>query len=219
MDAVRAIDTAKTMFKCATSIQGFLCKTSTRLGEAEEGTEPSDEPIPTAMVSKRVPIGNVKDSAAFQPKKRIVQAVNACLGGDVSSTSPLLHNITLHIYQYEVAMVAGPTGCGKSTFLKSLLEQTTLLSGELRSNIDLVGYCSQEPWLQHVSIRENIIGYADFDLRWYKSVTHACLLQEDFSQLPCSDLSVVGNNGLTLSRGQRCRIVCICFPFIEFLDF
>ena len=63
----------------------------------------------------------------------------------------------------------------------------------------------QTAWLQHGTIRDNIIWGAVFDEQCYKNVLFACALNEDLEELG-GDLVGVGENGHTLSGGQRARV-------------
>lgn len=46
---------------------------------------------------------------------------------------------------------------------------------------------------------------AVFDEQWYKSVLYACALNDDLAELG-GDLVGIGENGHTLSGGQRARV-------------
>ena len=73
-----------------------------------------------------------------------------------------------------------------------------------------IAYCAQNPWILNGTIRENICGFAgevDIDEQWYQSVVHACALDKDLEVLPDGDRSLVGIRGVTLSGGQRSRVV------------
>lgn len=67
------------------------------------------------------------------------------------------------------------------------------------------GYVPQTPWLQRGTIRDNIVWGNVFDEKFYKSVLFACALNDDLMALG-GDLVGVGENGRTLSGGQRARI-------------
>lgn len=68
-----------------------------------------------------------------------------------------------------------------------------------------IAYCSQEPWLPNLSIRNVIQGASNFDEIWYQEVINACCLDTDIDRLPQKDMTTVGSKGARLSGGQRQR--------------
>jgi len=105
-----------------------------------------------------------------------------------------------------VTMILGPVGCGKSTLLKAILGEIVPKNGTVGVNTPFIGYCSQAPWLQNATIRANIIGPNEFDREWYRTIIHTCALEEDISQMPQKDLTLIGSRGITLSGGQKHRV-------------
>jgi multiple sugar transport system ATP-binding protein len=57
-------------------------------------------------------------------------------------TTPVLHNIDLHIAHGELVVLVGPSGCGKSTLLRVLCGLEAVSSGELRIDKDVVNTLS-----------------------------------------------------------------------------
>jgi ATP-binding cassette, subfamily C (CFTR/MRP), member 1 len=106
-----------------------------------------------------------------------------------------------------VWMVSGPVGSGKSTLLKSILGETNLREGTIDLQSNLIGYCAQTPWLQNRSVKENIIGTNLEDEAWYRHVVYTCDLDSDVSQMPNGHDTQVGNRGISISGGQKHRIV------------
>ncbi|KAK2616711.1 hypothetical protein QQS21_000323 [Conoideocrella luteorostrata] len=119
---------------------------------------------------------------------------------------PVLLNVNLKIRHGTFTIVVGPVGSGKSTLLGSILGETLVTEGSAERNFGTVGYCSQTPWMQSHTIRENIVGSTVFDKDWYATVIWACGLEGDLSRLAQGDRTAVGNNGLKLSGGQKQRI-------------
>ncbi|KAL1621164.1 hypothetical protein SLS54_005659 [Diplodia seriata] len=124
----------------------------------------------------------------------------------VDRTRPLLHDITLEIDEDSFIMVIGKVASGKSVLLQSLICETGLFSGTLKSNGSGIAFCPQTPWLRNATLRENILGESDFEQSWYESVTRACGLKRDFAELKGGDASMVGSRGISLSGGQKNRI-------------
>nr|VZI16692.1 unnamed protein product [Spirometra erinaceieuropaei] len=69
-----------------------------------------------------------------------------------------------------------------------------------------LAYTSQSAWIQHQSLRENILFGAPYDSALYAAVVEACQLEEDIRHLPEGDATMVGERGLTLSGGQKQRV-------------
>ncbi|KAK3750705.1 hypothetical protein QZH41_005748 [Actinostola sp. cb2023] len=68
------------------------------------------------------------------------------------------------------------------------------------------GLAAQEPWIQHATVKENILFGQPFDVDKYSAVVDACALEEDLLMLPAGDETEVGENGVTLSGGQKARV-------------
>lgn len=83
-----------------------------------------------------------------------------------------------------------------------------MTKGMVKVALKNAAYCSQTPWLLNQTARENIIGTSMYDERRYATVVAACALMEDFKTLPKQDGSLIGTKGITLSGGQKNRIVC-----------
>eukprot|EP00117_Sycon_ciliatum_P032486 scpid8147/ scgid4352/ Multidrug resistance-associated protein 7; ATP-binding cassette sub-family C member 10 len=104
--------------------------------------------------------------------------------------------------------VAGSVGSGKSSLLAAITAEMSRADGQVYSCYlqDGFGLVSQETWLQHATIRDNILFGKPMNPVRYQEVLHACALQEDLAVLPAGDQTEVGENGVTLSGGQKARI-------------
>ncbi|GES62198.1 ABC multidrug transporter [Aspergillus terreus] len=116
-----------------------------------------------------------------------------------------LQDVSLCFKQRALNVVTGPTGCGKTSLLLSLLGETVLESGLATCPRD-VAYVPQAPWLQNDTIRNNITFYSAFDEARYDAVVEASGLAQDLRQLPAGDLTLVGEKGTSLSGGQKQRV-------------
>ncbi|XP_055853767.1 ATP-binding cassette sub-family C member 10 [Episyrphus balteatus] len=118
-----------------------------------------------------------------------------------------LKKINLDVKRGDLICIEGPLGGGKSTFVSALVAAIDCVEGYVCVH-DLTagfGYVPQTPWLQRGTIRDNILWGAVFDEQLYKNVLFACGLSEDLEALG-GDLIGVGENGRTLSGGQRARV-------------
>ena len=69
-----------------------------------------------------------------------------------------------------------------------------------------VAYCAQVPWIQHASLRENVLFESSFDAQRYADVIAACALADDILLLPNGDATEIGEKGVNLSGGQKQRV-------------
>ncbi|KAH9944830.1 P-loop containing nucleoside triphosphate hydrolase protein [Amylocystis lapponica] len=99
---------------------------------------------------------------------------------------------------------------GKSALLASLLGEMHCTAGSVILNKagHQVAYCAQNPWLEHATIRDNIIfgSQYGYDAARYSAVIEACALERDLDIFDAGDMTEVGEKGITLSGGQRARI-------------
>lgn len=122
--------------------------------------------------------------------------------------SLLLHNLNLQVTKGSLVVVVGKVGCGKSSLLAALSGELIKLNGvvfvaQLESGF---GLSAQEPWIQHATVRDNILFGNDYDPVFYQIVIEACALTDDLNMLPQGDKTEVGENGVTLSGGQKARL-------------
>ncbi|KAI5120846.1 hypothetical protein M0805_007033 [Coniferiporia weirii] len=110
----------------------------------------------------------------------------------------------------QLSLVTGATGSGKSALLAALLGELYCLDGEVfidKMNYQ-VAYCAQSSWLEHATIRDNIVfgSVRGYEESRYHAVVEACALLRDFAMLDAGDMTEIGEKGVTLSGGQRARV-------------
>ncbi|KAJ2929240.1 hypothetical protein H1R20_g7856, partial [Candolleomyces eurysporus] len=133
--------------------------------------------------------------------------------GSASSDAPArfqLGPLDVVFPQGKLSIISGATGSGKSALLESLLGEMHCISGNViidKSN-QRVAYCAQSPWLEHATIKDNILFgcTAPFSEERYHNVIYACALEQDLSILDAGDMTEIGEKGITLSGGQRARV-------------
>ncbi|XP_075851725.1 ATP-binding cassette sub-family C member 12 [Microcebus murinus] len=128
-------------------------------------------------------------------------------GPEEQSGSPksVLHNISFVLRKGKVLGICGNVGSGKSSLIAALLGQMRLQRGTVAVSGTLA-YVSQQAWIFHGTVRENILFGEKYDHQRYQQTVRVCGLQKDLSSLPYGDLTEIGERGLNLSGGQRQRI-------------
>ncbi|KAJ5370421.1 uncharacterized protein N7496_006513 [Penicillium cataractarum] len=142
-------------------------------------------------------------TSSFSANAAIIQ--NGTFGWNAEK-DPVLKNINLAVPRGSFTMLVGPSGCGKSTLLKALLGEIRCEEGKVELTSPSVAFCDQTPWHMNGTIKDSIVSMSEYDPRWYSSVIQACALEEDLSQFPRGDRSVIGSKGVALSGGQSQRI-------------
>ncbi|XP_060715255.1 ATP-binding cassette sub-family C member 12 [Tachysurus vachellii] len=126
-------------------------------------------------------------------------------GTHTQDTKPTLRNITFTLPKGNLLGVCGNVGSGKTSLISSILELMHLQSGSVSINGTLA-YVSQQAWIFHGSVRDNILMGEPFDQERYNRVVHACSLKPDLALLPYGDQTEIGERGLNLSGGQKQRV-------------
>lgn len=132
---------------------------------------------------------------------------------------PIIRGLSLAIPAGQRIGIAGTTGSGKTTLIKLLLRLYDVQGGAIRlDGKDIreiapqllrqhIGLVSQEVYLFHGSIRENIAyGMGDVPESEIIRVAQMAELHDFVAQLPEGYDSMVGERGIKLSGGQRQRL-------------
>ncbi|XP_072032229.1 ATP-binding cassette sub-family C member 10-like [Amphiura filiformis] len=132
--------------------------------------------------------------------------------GDEESRQPAgtlrLNSINIQIFEGQLVGVIGRVGSGKSSLLAAITAEMTKECGTISvANLKGgFGLATQESWIQHATLRDNILFGEEFDVDKYEEVIKACALLDDIKILPAGDMTEVGENGVTLSGGQKARL-------------
>ncbi|CAJ1048484.1 LOW QUALITY PROTEIN: multidrug resistance-associated protein 9-like [Xyrichtys novacula] len=121
------------------------------------------------------------------------------------SNQPTLKNISFMLPKGHLLGVCGNVGSGKTSLISSILEQMYLLDGSLSAD-GTFAYVSQQAWIFHGTVQENILMGEPFNKAKYERVVDVCSLKADLKILPYGDQTEIGERGLNLSGGQKQRI-------------
>ncbi|TYJ53022.1 hypothetical protein B9479_006351 [Cryptococcus floricola] len=143
-----------------------------------------------------------------------------------------LRDVNLRVPEGKLSVLCGPLGAGKTLLLRAFLgeakvengtvfaprslpDATPALSEEDASCIewttemwlnDSVAYAPQQSFIRHGTIRDNILfGQPMWEERYTEAMRQAALMA-DLDMFDDGDLTEVGENGVTLSGGQKARV-------------
>lgn len=116
-----------------------------------------------------------------------------------------IEDVSFEINENQFCAIIGSVGSGKSTILYTILQEMEIDKGDLTVN-GVVSYSAQEPWLFEGTLRQNIIFTEEYNEIRYKEVIRVCALERDLQLLPFTDLTMVGERGISLSGGQKARV-------------
>jgi ATP-binding cassette subfamily C (CFTR/MRP) protein 10 len=137
------------------------------------------------------------------------------------SSSHSVKDIAITGTQGSIIGVIGPVGAGKSTLLLGILGETELdtdidsaesilKEGSIRIPQKCINegfaYVGHECWLRRGSVKDNILCGSQFQAHLYNSVIRATALEYDIEKMPNKDEYLIGDDGTTLSGGQRARL-------------
>jgi ABC-type branched-subunit amino acid transport system ATPase component len=107
------------------------------------------------------------------------------------SLSDLLASRAYRIHANPVKCCLCHLPAGKSSILQAILSKMIVQEGRLNVG-GTIAYVPQSPWVQNLSLRDNILFGMPYDEEKYKAVIHACALELDLKILPNGMDSVTG---------------------------
>ncbi|KAJ6443710.1 ATP-dependent bile acid permease [Purpureocillium lavendulum] len=138
---------------------------------------------------------------------------------------PVLRNVTVSFPDSALSIVVGKTGSGKSMLLASILGDCDVLDGKVSAPLvvsqggqlssgmaapwiisSAYALVAQMPWIRSASVKDNILFELPYDGARYRQVLYACALNHDVQRWPDGDETVLGEDGVNLSGGQKWRI-------------
>jgi len=164
-----------------------------------------------------VEISEIKD-------KIVVKDLNFSYGDN-----QVLKNLSLEIPKGKKVALVGLSGSGKSTLINLLLGLYPIEKGKitidghdltnirLKSLRDLFGLVSQDIFLFHDSIDENLKLGGDFNDEQIRHALEVAYASEYINELPEAGETIVGDRGARLSGGQQQRLT-IARAFLQNTD-
>lgn len=151
----------------------------------------------------------------------IFKVVNLTCSYDCQQkTSPIVINASLTLEDGKIYDLSGPSGSGKSSFLKALSKLIHIDSGDIYLNEVNSNGIANSLWRKHVllfmqqtslldlSVRDNILLPFSYEVRKNESMPTEKDMRKILDRLLLEDVSL-DDNALELSGGQQARIAFI----------
>ena len=121
-----------------------------------------------------------------------------------------IYNLNIRVKTGAFIAIYGTNSSGKTSFLNALLGEMKI-SKELNKEFGMLingtlAYVNQIPWIQNMTLKENILFGLPMEHDKYKLVLKLTYLEEDLKMLKNGDEIMIGNNGINLSGGQKSRL-------------
>lgn len=185
-------------------------KVEQSIADASEMVEILNQPIEVADPEKPL---------VFKPSQGAIEYKNVTFAYEDEGSEKVFKNFDLAIAPNQKVGLVGPSGGGKTTFVKLLLRFSNLSDGAIEidgfdisqvAQDDLrsaIAYVPQEPVLFHRSIAENITyGTEDVSSETLARIIKLSHVDEFIDTLPNGLNTLVGERGVKLSGGQKQRI-------------
>ncbi|CAF0969687.1 unnamed protein product [Rotaria sordida] len=118
-----------------------------------------------------------------------------------------LRDVTFSAQTGELIIIIGSIASGKSSLLMTLLGEMKMTSGTIKLNRNArFCYVPQESWIFSGSIKENILFGMEFNEKKFNESIYAAGLDTDLENFQYGDSTLVGDNGIILSGGQKARL-------------
>lgn len=174
-----------------------------------EGAAPETAPAAKGGKAGKAEAKKLEAKLKAEKKKNKKTALSATKGiTEVSATDTpaslgeleimQLNGINLKIPKGQLCAIVGSVGSGKSSLLQALVGEMKRTKGTVSFG-GSIAYASQTPWIQNISLRDNILFGQPYDEARYDQVINDSCLNADLLMLPNGDLTEIGEKGITLS--------------------
>ena len=165
------------------------------------------------------------DAAGLDEVKGFVEVDDVSFG--YVPEKPILKNVSVKAEPGKTIAIVGPTGAGKTTIINLLMRFYDVDSGEIRlegipakeiKRAELrkaFTMVLQDTWLFHGTIFENIVyGRENATLEEVKAAAKAARIDEYIESLPDGYDTVLSDDGVNISKGQR-QLITIARAFLS----
>lgn len=111
-----------------------------------------------------------------------------------------MHDINIDMKSGDFLAVVGQVGCGKTSLLYSIMEETGVMKGK-SSIAGSIAYVEQEPFIFSSSVKDNITFGKPFEQERIEKAIKAAQLEKDIEIFTNGVDTVIGERGVNISGG------------------
>lgn len=162
---------------------------------------------------------SISKSARSSPTIHEIRLENFSFAYDNNEICLLFNDVNITFFSDKINYIMGKNGIGKSTLLKCLSGEYTNYSGHIwydnvnifnliRSDLihEYVSWIPQEPVIFPDSIMNNLTLYEEYDISKVEYYCKLCGFNNDIMSFEHGYNTLVGDNGINLSGGQKQKI-------------
>jgi len=146
-----------------------------------------------------------KNDSKKQPQTDPVPEIVVDDAGSSFGKRPVLSDINVTFEKGLLVGVCAPVAAGKSSLCAAIIGEMHKTAGHVQVD-GSIAYAAQTPWIYHASVRDNILFGEPYDDERYRATLVACQLVRDLELLTEGDQTMVGEQGINLSGGQKARL-------------
>ncbi|KAL9548576.1 hypothetical protein MBANPS3_005610 [Mucor bainieri] len=105
---------------------------------------------------------------------------------------------------HRLSVISGPPGSGKTSLIAALMGDMPCVHGQAPAScLPRVAYVAQTAWIEHGTLRENILFSEPWDDTRYRAVLHQCDLLRDLSLLDNGDLTLTTDKAVSSTMRHK----------------
>lgn len=114
--------------------------------------------------------------------------------------TPVLSGINLDLKPGDFVAVIGKVGCGKTSLLMSIMNETNLTKGKSKVN-GSIAYVEQSPYIMSDTLKNNITFGLEYEEERFERAIKVSQMRRDLQLFPKGIETEIGDKGLNISGG------------------
>ncbi|CEP19654.1 hypothetical protein [Parasitella parasitica] len=115
----------------------------------------------------------------------------------------------------KLSIISGPSSSGKTSLLAALMGDMPCVQGQPSSCVPRVAYVAQTAWIEHGTLRENILFSEPWDDTRYRAVLHQCDLLRDLSMLENGDLTLTTDKAMSNAMKHKISLARAVYSKVD----